>query len=73
MNLTIVLSRLLLVQVFAPAFCVEVACNAERVRAMRLRQTRDNALVLGQIPVGIGNRQIGMVLAQAVVKAQSTA
>ena len=51
-DLAIVAARLFLKQVFAPTFCVEVACNAEGIRAMSLRQTRDDALVLGQIPVG---------------------
>ena len=52
-NLTIVLSRLLLVQVFAPAFCVEVACNAEGIRTVRLREARDDALVLRLVTVAL--------------------
>ena len=57
-DLAIVAARLFLKQVFAPTFCVEDAGNAESVRAMRLRQARDDALVFGQIPVGIRDRQV---------------
>src|SRR5574344_2813144 len=65
-DLAIVAARLFLKQVFAPTFCVEDVSNAESVRAMRLWQARDDALVFGQIPAGIRDRQFGMALAQAV-------
>ncbi|MBS1385908.1 MAG: hypothetical protein HPZ88_02870, partial [Duodenibacillus sp.] len=62
-NLSVVLTRLALVEEVSSSQRIQISGNAEGVGAMRLGQAKGNALVLRQIPVGVLDRQFRMRLA----------
>ena len=64
-NLSVVLTRLALVEEVSSSQRIQISGNAEGVGAMRLGQAKGNALVLRQIPVGVLDRQFRMRLADA--------
>lgn len=65
-NLSVVLTRLALVEEVSSSQRIQISGNAEGVGAMRLGQAKGNALVLRQIPVGVLDRQFRMRLADAI-------
>ena len=64
-DLSIVLASLALVEEVASSQRIQITRNAEGIGAMRLWKTKDNALVLRQIPVGVLDREFRMGLADA--------
>ena len=66
MDLTVVLSRLLLEEEISSSKRIQISRNTEGVGAMRLGQAMDNALVLRQIAVGVLDRQFGVRPTNAV-------
>lgn len=65
-NLAIVFTSLLLIEVDASSYGLEVSRNAVGIDAMRFGESHGDARVLRQIAVGVLDRQTGMRLAHAV-------